>query len=180
MCKLGLSRPVRWVVLVGICLFVVSNSRGQVAGGASVSGEVIDQQGGTIQDATVILLNSAAVRLQETKTDQSGAFTFRNLSPGDYVVDVERSGFSGVHKSVTLAAGQVGTRVSIELKVAGPGQQVTVSAELGSFGPTNPRRRRRPTFRSTRFLRGLESPIRPSFRASRTSASPTPAKISAA
>ena len=133
--KLGLPRQVRWLVLVGICLCVTGTSRGQETGGASVTGQVVDQQGGTIQNATVILLNSAALRLQETKTDQSGVFTFRNLSPGAYVVDVERSGFTGVHKSVTLAAGQPETRVSIEMKVAGPGQQVTVSAELGSFRP---------------------------------------------
>jgi len=133
--KLRLQQLVRWVMVVGISLCVMATSRGQETGGGSVTGQVVDQQGGTIQDATVILLNSAAVRLQETKTDQSGAFAFRSLSPGTYVVNVERSGFTGVQKIVTLAAGQAEARVSIEMKVAGPGQQVTVSAEVGSFRP---------------------------------------------
>ncbi len=135
MSKFGLLRPVRWLVLVSICLSVGAISRGQEAGGSGVSGEVVDQQGGTIQNATVILLNSAAVRSQETKTDQSGVFAFHNLSPGAYVVNVERSGFSSLQKSVTLVAGQREAHLSIEMKVAGPGQQVTVSGEVGSFRP---------------------------------------------
>ena len=135
MARFGLPQQVRWLVLVGICLWVTSASRGQETGGAILSGEVTDQQGGTIQDATVILLKSVAVRLQETKTDQSGAFAFRNLSPGEYLVTVARSGFSGVQRSVTLATGHAESRIAIEMKVAGPGQQVTVSAEVGSFRP---------------------------------------------
>ena len=135
-----MSRPERQVLvrkcaLVGIFLFLVATCRGQVSGGASVTGQVVDQQGGTIQDANVMLLSSAAVRLQETKTDQSGTFSFHNLSPGAYVVNVERSGFSNVQQNVILAAGRAEARVSIEMKVAGPGQQVTVSAEIGSFRP---------------------------------------------
>ena len=127
---------VRVGLLCGICCLVSAIARGQEASGtANLNGQVVDQQGGAIQDATVILLNSAAVRLQQTKTDESGGFAFPNIRPGAYIVEVERSGFARIDKDVTVSAGQAQSQISIELKIAGPGQQVTVTAELGSFRP---------------------------------------------
>jgi len=122
--------------LLGVCFFLAGSAYSQGSAGAqSIAGQVVDQSGGALPDATVILLDSAGVRVQETKADAEGAFAFRNLSPGDYVVDVERSGFVGVHRSVALTTGQGEVQVSIAMKVAGPGQQVTVTAEVGSFRP---------------------------------------------
>lgn len=98
----------------------------------SITGVVKDQQDAAIPDATVILLDSAAVRLQRTKTDETGNFTVSGVRPGLYVVEVERSGFA--RASVTVNVGTSGeTKVAIQLKVAGPGQQVVVTAELSSF-----------------------------------------------
>ena len=104
---------------------------GQVPGG-SIAGVVKDQQGGAISDATVILLDSASVRLERTKTDGTGGFVFSGVSPGAYVVEVERAGFARSSTTVNVGA-QSEARVSMELKVVGPGQQITVTAELGSF-----------------------------------------------
>ena len=126
---------VRSGLRISIGLVLAANLGGQEIGGtAIITGQVVDQRGGALPNATAILLDSAGVRLQQTRTDASGAFAFRNLRPGGYVVDVERSGFVGAHKSVTLA-GQGKVQVAIALKVAGPGQQVTVTAEVGSFRP---------------------------------------------
>jgi len=108
-------------------------SQGQEAGAANIRGQVVDQQGGAIQGATVVLLNNLAVRLEETKTDDSGSFVFHDIRFGDYVVAVERSAFAPVNESISVRSGQTEVQVSIQMKVAGPGQQVTVSAEVGSF-----------------------------------------------
>ena len=109
---------------------------GQDANGiATIKGQVVDQQGGVIQDATVILLSSGAVRLQQAKTDESGNFALPNVRPGSYVVEVERAGFTRIDTNIDVAAGQAEAQISVQLKVAGPGQQVTVTAELGSFRP---------------------------------------------
>ena len=117
------------------CLMVVIGYGQESNGVTTIKGRVVDQQGGVIQDATVILLNSAAVRLQQTKTDESGDFSLPNIRPGSYVVEVERAGFTRADTNINVAAGQGETQISVEMKVAGPGQQVTVTAELGSFRP---------------------------------------------
>ena len=123
-------------LLCGMCFLASVVAWGQETNGiTSITGRVVDQQGGAIQDATVILLSSGALRLQQTKTDESGSFTFPSIHPASYIVEVQRSGFDRADKNVTITTGQTQAQVSIELKVAGPGQQITVTAELGSFRP---------------------------------------------
>ena len=118
-------------VLVVVLLSTCAGVAGQGATGA-ISGTINDQQGGVIQDATVILLDSSAVRVARSQTDESGRFTFSAIRPGTYIVDVERSGFSMASATVSVTA-QGEAHVTIEMKVAGPGQQITVTAEPGSF-----------------------------------------------
>ena len=123
-------------LLCGMCFLASVVAWGQETNGiTSITGRVVDQQGGAIQDATVILLSSGALRLQQTKTDESGSFTFLSIHPASYIVEVQRSGFDRADKNVTITTGQTQAQVSIELKVAGPGQQITVTAELGPFRP---------------------------------------------
>ena len=126
----------RFLEAVLLLLFAVAAAIAQdVPHTMRVIGLVNDQQGRVLPDATVILFDSAAVRQQQAKTDESGAFTFRNLTAGEYVLEIERSGFAPADRRLTLKDGQAETQVAIELKVAGPGQQVTVTAEVGSFRP---------------------------------------------
>ena len=100
----------------------------------TISGQVVDQANGVIQDAAVILLNgSASVRLQQTKTGQDGSFAFQNVPPGDYLIEVQRTGFTQAESRVSMTAGQALAPLSIQMAVAGPGQQVTVTAEVNSF-----------------------------------------------
>lgn len=84
-----MTRGRRSISVFTSSLLMAAVSYGQAPGTAGISGQVVDQQGGVLQDAAVILLNSAGVRLQETKTGQNGDFAFRNLAPGEYVVEAE-------------------------------------------------------------------------------------------
>ena len=125
-------RSATLLVLTGwLALSCCVNASAQEARG-SIAGTVRDQQGRAIQDATVILLNSAAARLQRTKTDPAGAFAFSGIGSGTYVIEVEHSGFAKSDAKVSVAGTGV-MRVSVEMKVAGSGQQITVEAQLGSF-----------------------------------------------
>jgi len=102
---------------------------------ATISGTVLDESGAVLPDVTVILLNTAAVRLQQSKTGPDGAFAFQNVAPGNYKVTTERAGFSADNQLVTVSSGRATASLSIRLKVAGPGQQITVTAEADSFRP---------------------------------------------
>ena len=100
----------------------------------TINGQVVDQANGVLPDATVILLNgSATVRLRQAKTGQDGTFAFDGLPSGDYVVEVERAGFTQAERKVSLTAAQALGSLTVKMTVAGPGQQVTVSAEVNSF-----------------------------------------------
>ena len=115
-------------------LFIASGEAQPANRLGTISGQVVDQATGVLQDAAVILLNgSASVRLQQTKTGQDGTFVFQNVAPGDYLVEVERTGFTQAERKVTLTATQPLTPLMIQMAVAGPGQQVTVTAEVNSF-----------------------------------------------
>ena len=86
-----------------------------------------------MQDVTVTLLKSiTSAPLQHTRTDNAGAFSFSGIPLGTYVIEVEQPGFSKSTTTVDVTA-QGETRVIVEMKIAGPGEQVTVSAQLGSF-----------------------------------------------
>ena len=112
---------------------VTATGRAQQTSTASLTGQIVDQQGGVLQDATVILLSSTGIRLQQTKTAQNGEFVFPNLTSGEYMVEAQRSGFAQAQQRVALAVGQAASHVSIQMEIAGPGQQVTVTAEVSSF-----------------------------------------------
>jgi iron complex outermembrane receptor protein len=115
-------------------LFISSGDAQEPSRAGTINGQVVDQAGGVLQDAAVILLSgSASVRLQQTKTGQDGAFAFQNIPPGDYLVEVQRTGFTQAERKVTLTAAQPLAPLTIQMTVAGPGQQVTVTAEVNSF-----------------------------------------------
>jgi Carboxypeptidase regulatory-like domain/TonB-dependent Receptor Plug Domain len=103
--------------------------------GGTIAGNVADESGAVLPDVTVILLNTAAVRLEQSKTGPDGAFAFQNVAPGNYEVTTERAGFSAGNQLVTVSAGHITESLAIRLKVAGPGQQITVTAEVDSFRP---------------------------------------------
>jgi len=118
-------------LFVALVLSICVSVSGQQAPGR-ITGTVKDQQDAIVQQTTVFLLDSKAVRLDQTKTDEAGNFAFHDLRPGAYALEVERAGFAKASVPVNVSAtGE--SHVSIVLKVVGPGQQVTVSAELGSF-----------------------------------------------
>lgn len=52
----------------------------QTRGPQNITGQVVDQTGGVLQDVQVILLDgSASIRLKETRTGQNGTFAFEGV-----------------------------------------------------------------------------------------------------
>src|ERR1700751_4674650 len=95
----------------------------------SVAGTVSDVSGGAIADAQVTLTNldTAEKRMQQSGTD--GLYSFVNLLPGRYRIDVEKTGFKRVARpEVIVAAGQV-VRIDLPLQVGEVTQTVEVTGE---------------------------------------------------
>ncbi|HXJ88159.1 MAG TPA: TonB-dependent receptor [Candidatus Binatia bacterium] len=102
---------------------------------ATISGTVTDQLGAALPDVSVTLLDAAGVRVQRTKTSGDGSFVFHDVDSGEYTVTTVRAGFNARGQALTVGMDRVSPTLSIRMKVAGPGQQITVTAEVGSFRP---------------------------------------------
>src|SRR5580693_428872 len=95
----------------------------------SISGSVADASGAIVTDANVTLTN---VGTGEKRTQSSGAdglFTFVNLFPGQYRIDVEKQGFKHFVRSAIVVEVQQDSHIAAALQVGEVSQVVEVTAE---------------------------------------------------
>ena len=104
----------------------------------SIAGSVKDASGAVIADAIVTLtsLDTAEKRVQSSGDD--GLFTFANLSPGRYRIDVEKPGFNHLVQSPVELAAQQTARLDAALQVGQVTETVEVAAATSVQGETSP------------------------------------------
>jgi len=93
----------------------------------NVYGTALDPEGKPLAGVTATLTGPGAA--QTTTSDAKGDFRFLKLSPGRYLLTLERPGFAAVRREVAVALGNI--VLSIPLQVAGVAESVTV----GGGGP---------------------------------------------
>ncbi|MBI1355443.1 MAG: hypothetical protein GC160_13945 [Acidobacteria bacterium] len=97
-------------------------------GQSRLTGTVTDNTGAVIPGATVTISNMATGVEQTAQTNQSGSYVFPNVTPGDYIVVVEYTGFKAFSQpGVTLDTGFTRT-VNAQLEVGEITEVVTVEA----------------------------------------------------
>ncbi len=95
----------------------------------SITGTVVDQTGGVLPGATVVLTNEGTgSQVQTAVTNDEGIFTFNQLSPGSYAVKIEADGFKTA--SYTQVKVEPGRQYSLvaKLEVGGGNELVQVTA----------------------------------------------------
>ena len=90
----------------------------------SLSGRVVDAQGGVVVNATVVLSSSPSAR-RTARTNAEGAFAFDGIVPGRYAVQVDAPGFVTWTQEVAVSAGM--QPLAVTLKIAGIIEDVHVS-----------------------------------------------------
>ena len=75
------------------CSLAAPASRTRHGGAASLSGVVVDSQGGVIPGATIEIKNNATGVTETLVSNANGVFSVPALSPGTYTVTVSLSGF---------------------------------------------------------------------------------------
>src|SRR5580698_7154646 len=82
-----------------LCLFISLLAVAWAGVGGSISGTVKDPSGAAIAKASVTLINTSTGIRQSTVADGSGTYAFPVLPVGDYVLEVNQSGFKPYRRS---------------------------------------------------------------------------------
>jgi hypothetical protein len=115
-----------------LLLFLVSVSvaNAQTVSG-QISGRVVDAQGASIGGASVRLTNDLTQQTREFVTNETGAFVFLSLVPGNYSVRVELAGFKAYEqKAINVSAQERVDLHSIKLEVGDVATAIDVQADF--------------------------------------------------
>jgi hypothetical protein len=130
-----------FVLAVGICIFLAAMLMGSPLSAqstfGSISGSVADASGSAVPDAQVTLTSTATSAKQSYTTGGDGLYSFVNLNPGDYRLDVEKAGFKHYKRESVFVQVQQNIRIDIGLEVGAVNQTVEVTAETPLLQPTD-------------------------------------------
>src|SRR5436189_1916835 len=113
------------VLLVLVSLLIAVSARAQSA--TDIHGRVTDERNASVAEAEVSLQSRSGAQLVAV-TDNNGAYTFKGLGAGDYVVEVKAKGFAAfTSKPLHLTRGQ-SLPNDIQLAVQAVNASVVVTA----------------------------------------------------
>lgn len=107
------TQPLRGCLVLILLVFLCGSSA-LAQSNASINGRVTDPQGASVARAEIRLRSKAGAQLFAT-SDDNGGYSFRNVAPGEYALEIKASGFAAF--------------TSNELKVT-RGQTLTSDAKL--------------------------------------------------
>jgi Carboxypeptidase regulatory-like domain len=126
------------ILCLTIALVLAKSAFGQGETTSAIVGQVSDQSGAALPGATVAATAEDTGLKRTVRTDDSGRFSFPQLKPGSYTVEVTAPGFEPQTKA-SLAAGLGQTQaVDFVLKVLAAHQEVVVGAEAPLINTKNP------------------------------------------
>ncbi len=95
----------------------------------SIAGSVTDTSGAAVTDANVTLTNLGTAEKRTQSSGADGLFTFVNLFPGQYRIDVEKQGFKHFIRTPVTVDVQQSTHIDAALQVGEVSQVVEVTSE---------------------------------------------------
>jgi hypothetical protein len=100
----------------------------QGSANSSLSGVVMDQSGGVVPGAEIMVKNDATGAEYKAISADNGTFSIPSLSPGTYTATVTMANFKqAVYKEIKLVAGTPGN-LRVTLQVGGSNEVITVQA----------------------------------------------------
>ena len=95
----------------------------------SMIGTVTDQTGSAVPQAQVTLVDLARSDRRSSQTDDSGSYQFVNLVPGQYRLEIEKSGFRRFIREPITVEVQSAVRIDVPMQVGEVSQTVEVQAQ---------------------------------------------------
>jgi len=125
-----ISKCVRALALAMVALGIALPASAQITT-ASVTGTVKDPQGGVIPGAAVTLISETqGTQLPDVFTNSNGDFTFANVKPDRYTVQVTMTGFKTLKKTgIVVTSGDRTLLGALAIEVGGLTDTVQVQAE---------------------------------------------------
>jgi hypothetical protein len=117
------------VFLLALCLVAANSARAQsqITTG-TVQGEVVDEKGLSVPDATVVIKNLDTNFTKTATTGPDGRFQFLLLPSGRYTVTISKQGFATiVQENVNLTVGQA-LSLPVTMKVSAVAERIVVTA----------------------------------------------------
>ena len=120
-----------YLVAVSVCFLLVLSCLSLSAQSTygSITGTVVDSTGATVTDANVTLTNLGTSEKRTQSSGGDGLFTFVNLFPGEYRVDVEKQGFKHFTRTPVTVEVQQTSHIEATLQVGEVSQVVEVTSE---------------------------------------------------
>jgi hypothetical protein len=103
----------------------------------SISGTITDASGAAVSGAQVTLTSAATSAKQTFTTGADGLYSFVNLNPGQYTLEVEKSGFKHIKREGIVVQVQQAVRIDAALELGAVSQTVEVTAETPLLQPTD-------------------------------------------
>src|SRR6266550_3529774 len=113
---------------VAFVLSTCSFLQGQSTYGA-VTGSVTDPSGAAITAAKVTLTNLGTAETRTQPTNADGLYSFVNLIPGNYKIDIEKPGFKHITRTPIVVEVQQSAKIDVTLPVGQANETVEVTAE---------------------------------------------------
>src|SRR5882724_1213796 len=113
---------------VAFVLSACSFLQGQSTYGA-VTGSVTDPSGAAITDAKVTLTNLGTAETRTQPTNADGLYSFVNLIPGNYKIDIEKPGFKHITRTPVVVEVQQSAKIDVTLPVGQANETVEVVGE---------------------------------------------------
>jgi len=112
----------------GLLFFVAAGAAfSQVAGTATLVGTVTDTTGAVVAGVRVTAISQTTAFVSESVTTAEGGYYIPYLSPGDYRLQVEASGFKKyVREGITVRTGEM-PRIDVQLEVGAVTESVNVT-----------------------------------------------------
>jgi outer membrane receptor protein involved in Fe transport len=121
------NRLLAFLLILGVLAAPVSSI---AATGTSISGRILDAQGGLPVGSATIELDLNGTKVATTMTDASGSFAFQNQPPGNYTITIRADGYQTTRAPELLVApgqAEVSFQTAINQQPRGLKQIATVT-----------------------------------------------------
>ncbi len=114
-----------------LCALTATSARAQTNPTGTITGQVVDPQGGVLPGVTVTVASPSLQGTRSAATSANGDYLIPFLPAGEYTATFELSGFQTLTKKVRVQVAET-IPLDVRLAMAGVAEQLTVTADAPS------------------------------------------------